>query len=111
MKDITRSGRFKLLRLIVIAPSLGLPCGGGPGLLVPQLDGVGQSFACGVEEPDVGSVGLSLTEVEAAPVERNDQRVQDWISRRVMRVVTQAQDRIASNSQSRKRRVAESYDH
>ncbi len=46
-----------------------------PDSLVPQLDGVRQSFACGVEEPDVGSVCLGLTEVEAAPVEQDGQRI------------------------------------
>ena len=40
---------------------------------MPRFDGVRQSFACGVEEPDVGSVCLSPTEVEAALVEHDGQ--------------------------------------
>jgi hypothetical protein len=69
------------------------PDRGGPGLSVPQLDGMRQRLASGVEEPDVRSVGLRLFEIEAALVEQYGQ----WIARDIFRHIRAGGCRVDRN--------------
>jgi hypothetical protein len=51
------------------------PHSGRPGCSVPQLNRVRQRRAGRIEEPDVRTIRLSLSEVEAIPVEQHGHRV------------------------------------